>query len=311
MDIISLGSGLSFFEIAPPGKNLRSGILGSYVIKDEKTAIVDTGPAVSLDLLLSGLSRLGLSLEEIDYILCTHIHLDHSGSLGQALKIMPKARCIVHEKGIPHLVDPSRLWESSLKTLENTARIYGPPDPVPRQKLIAAREGMFINLGELVLEILITPGHASHHICFLEKNHGRLFAGDAAGIRPGDTGVLQPATPPPFDLKLAFSSLDKLISRKPRDICYAHFGCYPDAISRLLEYKRLLLEWTKVIVGYLDQGFDGQKIYRAIQSQNNLPVIGVKTPVVPPDDLFFTMHDIQGLWEYLKKAGTGVLQELE
>jgi glyoxylase-like metal-dependent hydrolase (beta-lactamase superfamily II) len=311
MDIISLGPGISFFDIVPPGKNLRSGMLGSYVIQAEKTAIVDTGPAVSLDLLLSGLSRLGISLEAIDYILCTHIHLDHSGGLGQALKLMPNAIGVVHEKGIQHLVDPSRLWESSLRTLEDTARIYGPPESVSLEKLVAAREGMLISLGGFVFEVLLTPGHASHHICFLEKNSGKLFAGDAAGIRPGDTGILQPATPPPFDLKLAFSSLDKMIRRNPRDICYGHFGCYPEAVSHLQEYKGLLLLWNKVIARYLDQNFDDQKILQAIQIQDKYPATGAKTPVIPPDDLFFTLHDILGLWEYLKKTGTDILKELE
>jgi glyoxylase-like metal-dependent hydrolase (beta-lactamase superfamily II) len=311
MDVINSGPELSLIDIEPPGQVIRPGILGCYILKGEKTALVDPGPAASLNKLMSGLSILGIAPEEIDYILCTHIHLDHSGGLGAALKLMPNAMAVAHEKGINHLVNPTRLWDSSLQSLESVALGYGKPEPVDPDRLVTAREGMIIDLGGMRLEVLVTPGHASHHICFWENRGGRLFAGDSAGIRPRDTGILQPATPPPFDLKLSFFSLEKLISRHPREICYAHFGCYSGATSKLKEYRRLLLTWSRVVAKYLSGDFDWQLIYQDIQARHLSRTAAPNTSTNLPSDRFFTEHDIQGMWEYLRKAGTGILQGLE
>ncbi len=311
MSVIDLGPRLALIDIVPPGNVIRDGILGCYVIKGEKIALVDPGPATSLPKLMSGLSALGIAPQKIEYLLCTHIHLDHSGSLGAALKLMPRATAVVHEKGIPHLINPTRLWESSLKTLESVALGYGQPEPVDPIRLIAAQEGMLIDLGGFQLEALFTPGHASHHICFLESDSHRLFAGDAAGIRPRDTGVLQPASPPPFDLKLAFSSLNKLLNRQPWDICYAHFGSYPEGVNCLQEYQQMLLAWSRVIAQHLDVDFDWQLIYQNIQSQWESASLETTPANEVPSDRFFTEQDIRGIWEYLRKAGVSTLSELQ
>jgi len=242
-------------------------MLGTYVIRAEKIALIDPGPAVSLQNLLAGLASMQIDPKDVCYILITHIHLDHSGGLAQVLKYMPDALVIVHERGIKHLVNPSRLWESSQQTVQDLAATYGQPEPVAENKLLAAKEGSLIRLGDLQFKVLLTPGHAPHHISFLETSQGYLFTGDSAGIRLEDTGILHPSTPPPFNLKLTLASVDKLIEANPSHICYAHYGCKPDGVSQLVQYRKLLISWGKVIAQHLGKNENWKIIYEDILSQ--------------------------------------------
>jgi glyoxylase-like metal-dependent hydrolase (beta-lactamase superfamily II) len=308
MRLYNLDSDVSLIDLDPPISGFE-GLLGCYVIKSDKIAILDPGPACSLPNLFTALDELKISLEDIDYVICSHIHLDHSGGIGHALKSMPKAIGIVHVNGQPHLINPSRLWEGSQKVLGNLARDYGEPEPVSPERLVIATEGMIIDLVGIRLEVFSTPGHASHHISFFERKTGKLFSGEAAGVNLTSQGGLRPATPDPFDLKLSLESIDKMIALNPNTIYYAHFGKFENPILQLNSLKAQLYLWGKVIAEHLDD--DWQQIYEEIVRRNPLCAeIFNLSKERTENHLSFIKNGILGYKEYLKRQGTKVLDHL-
>ncbi len=236
---------LRLLDISPPIAGYER-FMGAYLFSGEKKALVDVGPRVTIPSLISALAELGISPGEIDYIILTHIHIDHAGGTGTALEEMKRARVVVHSRAIPHLVDPTRLWESSLKTLGDLAVKYGQIEPVPENRIIAARDLMELDLGQnLKLTILLTPGHAPHHLSLYDRAGGVLIAGEVAGVYVH--GTARPATPPPFRLEEAISSIDRLIALHPKKICYGHFGCADNASEMLTSARERLLSWHRII----------------------------------------------------------------
>ena len=221
-------------------------LICSYVIMGEKPFLVESGPASSVPNLLSGLKELNIRFQEIQYVAITHVHLDHGGGAGTLLKVLPNAKVIVHPRGMPHIVDPERLWSSSQKVLGFVSEIFGKPEPVPKDRVIPMTEGSF-DLGfGAKLTVTETVGHASHNLSFQESFNGGVFPGDAAGTYFPGFDVVVPTTPPPFHLDAALASLDKLISLKPTVLYYSHFGKATDAVQRLKDYKLQLQLWADI-----------------------------------------------------------------
>ncbi|MFZ0450092.1 MAG: MBL fold metallo-hydrolase [Desulfatiglandaceae bacterium] len=223
------------------------GFIGSWLFQDDLTLLVDVGPANTSGRLIESLSRLGI--DKIDYVLLTHIHLDHAGALADVLARYPMARVICHEKGIPNLVDPSRLWSGSLKVLGEIAESYGKPKPVPLDRMISHTRAQVS--GVTVIE---TPGHAQHHLSFSCRN--RLLAGEAAGIfmMVGREEYLRPATPPRFFPEVFLESVDRLISLEDQPIFYAHFGQAESSHLMLKRFRAQVLSWKGWIKGEIASG---------------------------------------------------------
>ncbi len=234
---------------------------GIWLLRDQNRglrAIVDTGPSATVPILLESLKKHGVT--RLDYILLTHIHLDHSGGLAEVLEAFPMARVAVHPKGKRHLVDPERLWQSSLEVIPDMAAVYGEPAPVD--------EGAFLNEppGIPGVESLDTPGHAPHHRSFVYRVGEKkiLFVGEAAstyGRRgfayPGkDDGTffLRPASPPKFFLEDALESITRLEAVNADIMCYAHFGYTRDVTHLLDEARQQLFLWKDLFREYLLQG---------------------------------------------------------
>jgi len=214
------------------------------------------------------LAELNISPEKIDYVVLSHIHIDHSGALGAALKQMVNAKVIVHASGIDHMVDPTLLWEASVKTIgSDTAIKYGEPEPVPRDRLTAMTDGMKIDLGQdTVLEIYHTPGHALHHLSIYDRANKLLIAGEASGTC--SRGFVRPSTPPPFKLEIALASIDKLLALKPQKICYGHFGCYDQAVERLQSYRQKLLDWYDTVRSTVKAGGNAEDILTLLREKD-------------------------------------------
>jgi glyoxylase-like metal-dependent hydrolase (beta-lactamase superfamily II) len=147
----------------------------------------------------------------------------------------------VHPRGVKHLIDPAALTKGSIDTLGELIVKYGEIEPVAPGRIIAAEDSMVIDMGSSKLRIVLSPGHAAHHLCVFESEEGVLFSGDAAGIF--QNGLLRLTTPPPFRLKETLESLARLLELDPKIICYGHLGGYPDAKKHILEFKALLLRW--------------------------------------------------------------------
>jgi glyoxylase-like metal-dependent hydrolase (beta-lactamase superfamily II) len=292
---------ISLIDVAPPMPGFGK-FLGAYVIQAPKIAVIDPGPASSLPNLLTGLAELRIDPRNIDYILATHIHLDHTGGLGSLIKLTPRANIVVHEKGRAHLINPTRLWEGSLQVLGQMAKDYGEPEPVPEDRIITAVEGMEIDLGSLRLEVLTTPGHATHHLSFFGRQKGLLFAGESAGLVFPEMKVCLPSTPTPFDLKEAFESADKMLALQPLIIYYAHFGGFPMAVERLQEYRQNLLICGRIIASHpagkrpdiLDEILETLRVKEQFY-QTSTDRLKMK--------LDFTRANIQGYLDYFQRKG--------
>jgi glyoxylase-like metal-dependent hydrolase (beta-lactamase superfamily II) len=238
-----IGKNLFQVELETGGfKNL----ICSYIIKGAKTILVESGPTSSVPKLVSGLKELNINFEDVEYVAVTHVHLDHGGGAGTLLKFLPNAKVLVHPRGMPHLINPERLWPSSQAVLGFVSEIFGKPEPVPKERIIPVTEGSFDLDDGAKLRVIETPGHASHNLSFYESLNGGVFPGDAAGTYFPEFDVVMPTTPPPFHLDLALASLDKLISLKPTVLYYSHFGKASNAVQRLEDYKLQLQLWAKI-----------------------------------------------------------------
>jgi glyoxylase-like metal-dependent hydrolase (beta-lactamase superfamily II) len=243
----------------------------SYVIKGKRVAIVETGPRLTVKNLLAGLKEIGIKRREVNYVAVTHIHIDHAGGAGTLLPYLPNARLLVHEIGICHLVDPEKLWTSSLQALGDIAKIYGEFQPVPERRVHIAKEGMIVDLGEGVdLKVLEMPGHASHELSFFEKNSQGVFPGDAAGIYLKKFNVIIPTTPPPFHLEMTLSSLRRLAKMKPKRLYYSHFGPTDYAVKKLEDYAARLSLWGKIILEGMKDGEEFETIFERISEKDPL-----------------------------------------
>lgn len=200
------------------------GVTGVFLIKGDKTTLIETGPKNRVDTVLSGLSSAGV--EELDVIAVTHIHLDHAGAAGTLASRFPKATVFVHSVGAPHLVDPSKLWSSASRIYgDRMEAMWGGIDPIPEDRINVLNDGDKIDLGDRTLQAIETPGHAYHHHAYLDDSTGTVFTGDAIGVRLQGLDVVRPATPPPeFHLEKAIASIERIRALGASSLCLTHFG---------------------------------------------------------------------------------------
>ena len=304
-----IANGLSFVDIAPPIPGFEK-FISTYVLSAGKVALTDVGPSTSVDNLLSGLAELNVNPADISYILATHVHIDHTGGVGQIIKQMPSASVVVHERGARHLIDPTRLWEDSQRALGQRALEYGPIEPVPEDRIIIGKDGMLVSLGETEIEVLETPGHSPHHLTFLDRKERRLFVGDVAGVYVGGVDLIRPATPVPFSLEKIIASLDRLIGLNPMSLCYIHYGVATDALGKLHRFREQLLLWGNIIADCLEKGIGHQDIYDRIRQKDTL-LAGIDN--LPPDqrdrELYFIDNSIKGYVSYFEKFGTEYIRK--
>lgn len=279
-------------------------VIASYVLCGNKVAIVETGPTVSIPNLLTGLQEIGIRNEEVAYVVVSHIHIDHAGGAGTLLQQLPNAKLIVHPRGAPHLMEPEKLWESTLQVLGKVAELYGEIQPVPKGKILTAYDGMVVDLGNNTeLKVLETLGHASHHLSFSENRSQGIFPGDAAGIYVSGYDVIVPTTPPPFNLEVTLASINRLIALKPKQLYYTHFGSTGNAVKRLEEYANRLKLWAKIVSDSMKNGKDLDAICREVLEEDS----SMKTVVeYIQSNLIFRegviKQDIQGFVEYLNRS---------
>jgi glyoxylase-like metal-dependent hydrolase (beta-lactamase superfamily II) len=202
----------------------RNGITGTFLLEGDRTALIETGPKSSVDHVLDGLNSHGV--RTLDWIIVTHIHLDHAGAAGTLAGRFPEATIAVHPVGAPHLVDPSKLWSSAARIYGDAMEsMWGGIDPIPRDRLRVLEDGDRIDLGGTSLRAVDTPGHAYHHHAYLDESTGVLFAGDALGVRLPDVGLVRPATPPPeFHLEKAIDSIERIDALNPAELWLTHYG---------------------------------------------------------------------------------------
>jgi glyoxylase-like metal-dependent hydrolase (beta-lactamase superfamily II) len=251
--------------------------------------IVDPGPASTVDTVLAGLAG-----TEPRAILLTHIHLDHAGATGTLLARFPEARVFVHEVGAPHLIDPSRLWSSAARLYGEgrMTELWGEMLPVDPRRVTALRGGERIE----GIEVLATPGHAAHHVVYVDDADGAAYVGDVAGVRipPADLTVM-PTPPPELDVEAWVRSIDALADRHPRSLRLAHFGEVGDAAAQLQAARESLL----LTAGWAREGDRDRFLERLDDLIGEQPPDAVERMrlVMPPEQLWL------GLERYWRSRG--------
>jgi hydroxyacylglutathione hydrolase len=212
---------------------LRPGLAAIHLmVQAGHAAIIDTGTNRAVPRVLAALAGLGVGPEAVDYVIVTHVHLDHAGAAGALLQACPNARLVVHPKGARHLVDPARLVAGSVAVYGEAVfrDLYGEIVPVPGERVIEAEDGFSLDFRDRRLGFLDTPGHARHHFCVHDAGSDALFTGDTFGISYRDFDVdgrpfLFPTTTPvQFEPEALHRSIDRLAALQPRAAFLTHFG---------------------------------------------------------------------------------------
>lgn len=218
-----LASGLSWIDLQFLGRPhaiataIASGVSGS--------ALIDPGPASCRAALELGLQRQGVQWSDVSDILLTHIHLDHAGVTGELVRDYPHLRVSVHERGAPHLIDPSKLVASATRLWgDETKRLWGDILPVPEKHLNVLRGGETVETSGRAFDVASTPGHASHHVSYFDRESGVAFVGDTAGMSIDGGYVLAPTPPPDIDLQAWTHSVALIEAWSPSTLFLTHFG---------------------------------------------------------------------------------------
>ncbi len=218
------------------------------IVEAGRAAIVDTATNASVPVVLEALTALGLAAEQVDYVILTHIHLDHAGGAGELMARLPNARLAVHPRGARHMADPTRLIEGTIAVYGEaaTSRMYGDILPVPGARIVEAGEGTTLSLGGRELLFLDTPGHARHHVCIVDRGSGHIFAGDTFGMSyreldcDGRQFVFPTTTPVQFEPALLHRSVERLVSFAPEAIYVTHYGQVRDVPRLAADLHRLI-----------------------------------------------------------------------
>jgi glyoxylase-like metal-dependent hydrolase (beta-lactamase superfamily II) len=249
----------------------RERVIAAYLVQTEDgLALNDCGPTTCVPELKARLAERGLELSDVRHLLLSHIHLDHAGAAGVLVREHPELQVHVSEIGAPHLIDPSRL-EASARRLygDEFDTLWGELAPVPEGNVVV------VDSRVIGLECFPSPGHASHHVCYLDGD-GTLYAGDAAGVRILPSSFVLPPTPPPeVDLEAWAATLDEIERRSPERLALIHFGIAEDPQRHLGELRERLERWSESVrdgasqdqfeeLAAADLGADGETYQQAM-----------------------------------------------
>ncbi|MBT8081631.1 MAG: MBL fold metallo-hydrolase [Gammaproteobacteria bacterium] len=223
------------------------------IIEDGRCAFVDTGTNDSVPLLLDALGQQDLDVNDVDYVFLTHIHLDHAGGAGELMRHVPKARCVVHPRGAPHMIDPERLVAGTIAVYgaERTREMYGEIVPIDAARVVVANDGDVFELHGRSLRTLHTEGHARHHYVLHDAQSRGVFTGDSFGIsyRELDTAhgefIFPTTTPASFDPDEAHKSVDRIMACEPRHLYLTHY-------SRVEDLERLAADMHAGIDAFVE-----------------------------------------------------------
>lgn len=221
--------------------------------------LIDPGPASCLPALEAGLAARGLALRDVRHLLLTHIHLDHAGAAGAIAERVPGVRVSVHERGAPHLIDPARLLASATRLYgDQMDTLWGPFLPVPAAQVTALKGGERLALAGRTLHVAYTPGHAKHHVSYLDEQAGTAYVGDTGGIRVIGDYLIAPTPPPDIDIEVWQQSLDAIDQWQPVSLFLTHFGEVTPARAHLARFRTTLVAQAEAVRAALAAGGSGE-----------------------------------------------------
>ncbi|HKS56814.1 MAG TPA: MBL fold metallo-hydrolase [Steroidobacteraceae bacterium] len=214
------------------------------VVENGRAAFIETGPNSAVPRLLAALEAQGLGRDAVDYVIPTHIHLDHAGGVGLLMSELPRAKLVVHPRGARHMIDPTVLVEGARAVYGRAVadRDYGELVSVPAERVVTTEEGMVIELGGRPLRFADTPGHARHHNCIWDEASRGWFTGDTFGIAYPDLYTsngpyMLPATAPvQFDPPALHETVARLLAQRPAVMYLTHYGAVRDAEKLAVQF---------------------------------------------------------------------------
>ena len=270
--------------------------------------LIDPGPTSCLPTLEAALGHRGLSLREVTSLLLTHIHLDHAGATGTIVERVPTVRVCVHERGAPHVIDPSKLLASATRLYGSEMdALWGEVLPVPASQVTVLSGGERIAAGSAELEVAYTPGHAKHHVSYFDDREGMAYVGDTGGIRVMGDYLIAPTPPPDIDIPAWQQSLDLIEEWQPVSLFLTHFGPVTPARAHLARFRTTLAAQANAVRDALKSGGSEEEMIRRFvdhmraEAHKALPEREARaTELAAPFDQLW-----QGLARYWQKQGGG------
>ena len=227
------------------------------IVESDRAAIVDTGTRDAVPRTLAALEALGVGPSQVDWVVLTHVHLDHAGGAGHLMHALPNARLAVHPRGVAHIADPRKLWAGTVEVYgaAEAAAMYGEPRPVATDRIVPLPDGATISLAGRTLEAIDAPGHARHHVAIRDGATGHLFTGDTFGIsyRELDVGgralIFPSSTPVQFDPAALRATISRLLALEPGAVYLTHW-------SRVDDVPRLGAQLLRLVDRYEAIGRD-------------------------------------------------------
>jgi glyoxylase-like metal-dependent hydrolase (beta-lactamase superfamily II) len=302
--MITLAAGLDYVDLEFLGV---PELIATVVLHGASgVALIDPGPATTLDHLRLSLRRKSMAIADVRQILLTHIHLDHAGATGALVRENPAIDVFVHERGAPHMIDPSKLLASATRLYgADMDRLWGDFLPVPAARVRALKGEERISAGGRDLEVAYTPGHASHHVTYFDPSSRIAFVGDTAGVRrPGRDYVMPPTPPPDIDLDAWHISEDRILAWEPDTLFLTHFGPFHAPRLHFQELTARLAQWSHIVRKLLaDAALDEEGRLRAFMSE---ALLDLKRKVGPAEAEQYDRagrldYSWQGLSRYWKR----------
>jgi glyoxylase-like metal-dependent hydrolase (beta-lactamase superfamily II) len=271
-------------------------------------AVLDPGPASTLETLRAQLRARGLSVSDLEAVLLTHIHLDHAGASGTLLRENPNLRIFVHSKGAAHLTDPSKLLASAGRLWgDDLGRLFGETLPVSEQNIQIIDGGETVLVGTRKFEVAYTPGHASHHVTFFDKQEGVAFVGDTAGIRIANGPYIMPATPPPdIDLAVWEQSFAAILERQPAKLFVTHFGYAENPPKHIAAFRERLHLWAGITEKALQSTSELEVALQLFLEQTQMEMLQYLSPADAEQHAFTAGLPLSflGLARHIRKRST-------
>lgn len=242
-----LASGLDYLDLNFLG---RPQIIATAILHGPAgVALVDPGPSTTLTTLTTELDTRGIRFGDVRHLLLTHIHLDHAGATGTILDTYPHIDVWVHERGARHLIDPAKLIASAGRLYaQDMDRLWGEILPVPAARIRSLKGGETLTAVGRELRVEYTPGHASHHVSYLDTASRVAFVGDTAGIRRASGVFVMPPTPPPdVDLEAWRMSEQRILAWDPDTLFLTHFGPYHGARQHMQAMFETIATWSGAV----------------------------------------------------------------
>lgn len=280
-----------------------------FVIESsEGLILIESGPHSTMPYLEKGLSELGYSLSQVSHVLLTHIHFDHAGAAWALAK--EGAKVFVHPVGYPHLLDPSKLYNSAKRIYGDMMEsLWGLMEGIPEEQLQVVEDASTLNIGEHSFLALHTPGHANHHIAWQWEDI--IFCGDVGGVRVPGGPVVPPCPPPDINLEAWRKSIERILEQNPTQLYLTHYGSVDEPASHMEKLRNIMDDWANWIKPYWEAGKKPNEVVPEFRqyAEQQLRDAGL-------DDMGVSRYEaanpawmsVAGLMRYWRKKSEGALE---